>query len=159
LLIEVYASEHPHTENLSSQYKRLVYSGDYDSDELDPYVLIYQKNEKYLLAKQKTHRLELMRHCLYFKVGVALSQSVTNDATLITTAGNASKTAAEQSNQNDTDHSRWQRRVMQKLCSEWGWTNSYIQHLDKRQHWPLAEIKAEQNKLTKQLTQSYRLFA
>lgn len=158
LLIEVYASEHPHTENLSSQYKRLVYSGDYDSDELDPYVLIYRKIEKYLLAKQDTHRLELMRRCLYFKVGVALSQNVTNDATLITTAGNASKTATEQLNQNDTDHSRWQRRVMQKLCSEWGWTNNYIQHLDKRQHWPLAEIKAEQNKLTKQLTQSYRLF-
>lgn len=161
LLIEVYASDHPATDNLSSQYKRMIYSGKFDNDELDPYVLIYRKIESYLLDKQDNNRLELIRRCFYFKVGVALSASI--DSLTATSSTNTSEAANLSAPltaiESDTDHPQWQRRAMQKLANEWGWTNKHIKYLDERRHWPIEQIQAEQNRLTKQLTHSYRLFA
>lgn len=170
LLIEVYASEHPHTNNLSSEYKRLVYSGQYDIDELDPYLLIYRRIETYLLARDDQQRLELLRRCFYFKVGVALSKSAAIEP--VSTASDAlplpgsnhdsgpdSDAASATTRIVETDHRHWQRQLMHKLTQEWGWTRKHIHYLDQRQQWTLQELQAEQNSLTKQLTQCYRLFA
>lgn len=185
LLIEVYASEHPHTNNLSSEYKQRIYSGNYDHDELDPYLLIYRKIETYLLNNNDYDRLELIRRCFYFKVGVSLSKSMADTIDRGNTGSNNSERHKPEPNagitqlptsvkkttatdkalsdsaatESETDHRRWQRQLINKLTKEWGWTRKHIHHLDQRQHWPLDQLRAEQNRLTRQLTQCYRLFS
>ncbi|OYW89478.1 MAG: hypothetical protein B7Z23_11915 [Pseudomonadales bacterium 32-61-5] len=74
LLIEVYASEHPHTRCLSLEFKHAIYQGRLDPDELDPYVMLYRRIEGYLLGRGERERLELVRRCLYVKADVYLSR-------------------------------------------------------------------------------------
>ena len=61
LLTEVYASEHPRVECLSLRFKQAVYEGRLDLDELDPYVMVYRRIERYLLQRGQSARLELVR--------------------------------------------------------------------------------------------------
>ncbi len=142
LLIEVYASEFPDTRCTSSQLKELMYSGVDDLDDLDPYILIYQKIENYLLAREETDRLELVRRSLYFKAGIALSA-----------------TQAAASSASDSDDQGWRRNAMRKLVDRWGWSQSLLNRLDQQSRWPIAHIQAEQNRLTRELTHSYRLLS
>ena len=51
LLFEVYAAHFPQPVCLSSDYKRAVYAGIVDIDELDPYVMIYRRLENHLLFR------------------------------------------------------------------------------------------------------------
>ena len=73
LLTEVYASEHPRVECLSLRFKQAVYEGRLDLDELDPYIVVYRRLEEYLTARGELERLELIRRCLYLKIGKRLS--------------------------------------------------------------------------------------
>ena len=46
--MESYASEFPQPKWLSSELKQTIYKGQFLIDDLDPYLLIYRKVEKYL---------------------------------------------------------------------------------------------------------------
>ncbi len=132
LLTEVYASEFPSTENLSSQFKQAIYQNQLDIDELDPYVMIYRRLEQYLLDRDEHKRLELIRRCFYFKVGKKLSQP---------------------SRQHPPS---WQRGLMQKLVMEWGWSHEVLQNLDSRRRWKAPQVIEERKELVRELTNSYR---
>ncbi len=135
LLTEVYASEYPHTEILSKEFKLAIYRDQLDIDELDPYVMIYRKLEQYLLARNELKRLELVRRCFYFKVGKKLSRP---------------------SQQRPPP---WQRTLMQKLVNEWGWKREQLYNLDTRDHWKAPRVMEERKELVRELTSSYRFLS
>ncbi|MBK8992357.1 MAG: class I adenylate cyclase [Gammaproteobacteria bacterium] len=135
LLFEVYAADHPAAACLSADYKRAVCAGLDDIDELDPYVMVYRRIERHLLAREQPARLEIVRRCLYYKAGKKLSQPPR--------AGIPS----------------WQRLLMERLVAEWGWDRDKLALLDSRSHWKIQDVEAERNELVKELTSSYRFLS
>lgn len=135
VLTEVYASEYPKVESLSIVYKKSVYSGQLNLDELDPYVMLYRKIEQYLMKRRELRRLELIRHCFYFKVNESLSRSP---------------------KQNE---SNWRRQVMLRLVREWGWDEPYIKQLDNRRNWKINRVREERQELVQELNHSYRFLS
>lgn len=69
LLTEAYASEHPRVCCVALRSKEQVFADRSDLDELGPYVLVHRHLERYLRKQRAPECLELMRHCLYLKVG------------------------------------------------------------------------------------------
>ena len=132
LLLEAYASEHPRIQPLSITFKRNVFRGKIDIDELDSYMMIYRRIETYLMQGQNLKRLELARRCFYFKVNKPLSKP---------------STSAQKS---------WQRVLLEKLTAEWGWTVDYITMLDKRNQWKVPEVAIERSVLVNELNLGYR---
>lgn len=131
MIIEVYASEFPQVDNLSAVFKRAIYNEQLDIDELDPYVTIYRKLERYLLSRNESERLELVRRCFYIKVGKRLSRPPQRKAS-------------------------WQRLLMQKLVSQWGWSEQHLRHLDNHKYWHISQVTEERHALVRELTSSYR---
>ncbi len=132
LLTEVYASEYPKVVPLSTSFKRAIYNKQLDIDELDPYVVVYRKLESYLKARDEPNRLELVRRCFYFKVGIALSRSNRNRS------------------------KSWKRQLMEKLVVEWQWPKEHLYNLDARKKWKVARVIDEQKELVRELTNCYR---
>jgi adenylate cyclase class 1 len=136
LLTEVYASEYPHVEPLSCTFKRAIYSALHnkhvDIDELDPYVMMYRKLEAYLVARNEPQRLELVRRCLYFKIGKAISKGPTQRT------------------------KSWQRELLEKLVGEWKWPQHHLASLDARPQWKIGRVLTEQKELVRELNNSYR---
>jgi adenylate cyclase class 1 len=137
LLLEAYANEN-FNEPLSLGLKRKIYwaldnAQVMDADELDAYVLVYQRLQDYLLAQHQPTRLELVRRCFYFKSGKFLSR----------TSRNAAKA--------------WQRLLLEKMAAQWGWDHRQLTMLDNRAYWKSPHVLAERNFLANELSQSYRL--
>jgi adenylate cyclase class 1 len=132
LLTEVYASEYPRIEPLSGTFKRAIHNDQLDIDELDPYVMMYRKLERYLLARNEPQRLELVRRCFYFKVGKAI------------TKGPARRTKS------------WQRLLLEKMTAQWQWSHAHLLNLDARPQWKINRVLDEQKELVNELTNSYR---
>ena len=133
LLTEVYSSEHPQVRCLSLDFKAAVYNGQLDADELDPYVMLYRRIERYLLSRNELERLELVRRCLYIKANVRLSKR--------------------------SGLLDWKRNLMEKLVREWHWGPRQLQQMDSRQEWRIREVSVERRKLVNELTHSYRLLS
>ena len=137
LLLEAYANEN-FKEPLALSLKRKIYlslsrAQVPDADELDAYVLVYQRLQDYLLAQNQPTRLELVRRCFYFKSGKHLSR----------TSRNAAKA--------------WQRVLLEKMVSAWGWDHRQLTMLDNRAYWKSPHVLAERNLLANELSHSYRL--
>jgi len=132
LLTEVYASEFPNVEPLSCIFKRAIYNKRIDIDELDPYVMMYRKLEAYLIARNEPKRLELVRRCLYFKVGKAISKGPTQRT------------------------KSWQRELLEKLVKEWRWPQHQLANLDARPQWKVGRVLSEQKELVRELNNGYR---
>ncbi|MGD8559667.1 MAG: class I adenylate cyclase, partial [Gammaproteobacteria bacterium] len=130
LLMESYASSYPQCELLSQQYKQKVYDGTTDLNVLDPYVILLQRLEDYLIRREETERLELVRRCFYFKVNVPLS--------------------APSRGKDD-----WQRACLKELTATWHWSNDYVDELDKRDEWKIHRVLQERKVLVEHLTNSY----
>ncbi len=129
MLMEVYADEYPDMELLSTQYKRLVYNDVTSMEKLDPYLLMYQKVEEYLMAHNDSVRLDFLRKSFYLKVNEKLSQ-------------------------NRRPH--WRRDLMGKMTRSWGWDGSQVERLDNKHDWRLQTVMDERRNLIRTLTQSYR---
>lgn len=132
LLTEVYASEYPQIEPLCIAFKRAIYKKNLDIDELDPYVMMYRKLERYLLARGETRRLDLVRRCFYFKVGKAI------------TKGPTQRTKS------------WQRELLERMVQHWRWNRAQLASLDARPQWKVTRVLGEQKELVRELTGSYR---
>ncbi|MDG1579618.1 class I adenylate cyclase [Pseudomonas sp. GOM6] len=135
LLTEVYASEHPQVECLSLRFKQAVYEGRLDLDELDPYIVVYRRLEEYLAGRGERERLELIRRCLYLKVGKKLSVPPRQRA------------------------KSWQRLLFERLTGEWRWSQRELAMLDSRSQWKVRQVSAERRALVNELTYSYRFLS
>ncbi len=134
LLFELYAGEIPAALPASAGFKQAVYAGVTDIDELDPYLMVYRRIENWLLQSGQTERLELARRCLYFKAGVRLSLPH----------------GAEPA---------WQRELMERLVTAWGWNPAKLALLDSRARRNISDVASERNVLVKELVHSYRFLA
>lgn len=132
LLTEAYASEHPDVRCLSLDYKQAVFANRLDLDELDPYVMVYRRIERYLQQRGETTRLELVRRSLYLKVNKKLS------------------------GQDQARSNGWQRRLLQRLTDEWGWDERQLAMLDSRSQWKVRQVAVERRELVAELNHSYR---
>ncbi|MDZ5604854.1 class I adenylate cyclase [Pseudomonas sp. RP23018S] len=134
LLTEAYASEHPAPRCLSLVLKAEVYANRLDLDELDPYVMVYRRIEQHLLSRGEPRRLELVRRSLYLKVNQKLSQL-------------------------ERGRGGWQRSLLQRLASEWGWDEHTLQLLDSRSQWKVGQVMQTRRELVAELNHSYRFLA
>ncbi|GFM88243.1 adenylate cyclase [Pseudomonas cichorii] len=132
LLIEVYSSEHPSVQCLSLRFKQAVFANQLDLDELDPYMVVYQRIEEHLQARNEAERLELVRRSLYLKVNKKLTGP-----------------ARQRSNS-------WQRLLLERLTREWGWDERQLALLDSRSQWKVRQVAHERRSLVNELNYSYR---
>ncbi|WP_320824164.1 class I adenylate cyclase, partial [Reinekea sp.] len=130
MLLEIYARQFPNIDCLAHSFKNKIYRLQLSLDDLDPYVMLYQRIESYLLARDELQRLDLVRRCFYFKVGLNLSKS-----TRVVT---------------------WRRELMDNLVNSWGWQPERVKHLDNFRSWTIEEVINERHLLISELTHSYR---
>lgn len=130
LLMEAYASEYPKTDLLSLRFKSAIYAGITDLDLLDPYTILVEKLQQYLVQQDAHERLDLVRRCFYFKVDVSLSRQ--------------SKMS---------QNWRWER--MHELAVMWEWAEGYIENLDGRKSWNVHQVLKERRVLVDEITHSY----
>ncbi|MDP1773467.1 MAG: class I adenylate cyclase [Methylobacter sp.] len=133
LLMECYASEYPHTEWLCQNIKKAVYQGDYMTTDLDPYLLIYQKVERYLQKAHSHGRLSLARQSFYLKV--MGSSDNTMDST--------------------TRASR--ELYIQQVSKRWDWPASATDELKYLRVWNIKKATSEHAVIVQQLTHCYRM--
>jgi adenylate cyclase, class 1 len=133
LLMECYASEYPQTEWLCQDIKRAVYQGSYMMADLDPYLLIYQKVEKYLQKAHSHERLALARQCFYLKV-----------------MGSSDNTM-------DSQTRAAREKYMQSIAKNWNWPTSTIDNLKYQRLWNIKKATSEHAVIVQQLTHCYRM--
>lgn len=133
LLIECYA-QGDSKPLLSRVFKAAVYTGQTDPDRLDPYVLLYERLEQWLLEEDAPERLALVRQSLYLKAGLPLTRS----AQLV---------------------SSWRTCLLQALVDAWGWSAAEIENLDNRVRWRAEDVVILRRAVVAELTHSYRLLS
>ncbi|MCR6653290.1 MAG: class I adenylate cyclase [Cellvibrionaceae bacterium] len=131
LLLEAYVHDYPRIAPLALEHKGQIHAADCNINELDPYVMVYRRIERYLTAQGDLSRLELARRCLYFKVNKPLSRPPLQRA------------------------KSWQRELLESLVAEWGWTPDYLRLLDQRSEWKTLQVKEARNQLVSALNHSY----
>ncbi len=132
MLLECYASEYPTIIPLSLTFKEAIYSGRLNVNELDPYVMVYRRLERYLLQRRESKRLELLRRCFYFKVNKPLTKAPSGRK------------------------KSWQRKLLESLVAQWGWDKRQLAQLDARPRWKAQRVMSEHKLLVNELTNSYR---
>lgn len=130
LLLEVYAREFPDVTSLAHRYKDAIHSNFLTLNDLDPYAMLYHRIEVYLKERGETDRLELVRRCFYFKVGIAMSRQIRSVG--------------------------WRRRLMRQMVEDWQWSDGYLAYLDGYRNWPVQDVMRERKLLINELTHSYR---
>lgn len=133
LLMECYASEYPRTEWLCQDIKQAVYQGSFMTTDLDPYLLIYQKVEKYLQKAHSHGRLALARQCFYLKV-----------------MGSSDNTM-------DSQTRATREKYMQYIAKQWNWPASTIDDLKHLRFWNIKKATSEHAVIVQQLTHCYRM--
>ncbi|MDX1633198.1 MAG: class I adenylate cyclase [Marinobacter sp.] len=133
LLIECYARD-PAGGLLSLAFKAAIYGGETDPDRLDPYALLYQRLERWLVELDADSRLDLVRRALYFKAGLPLSRA---------------EVAGE----------RWRGQLLQQLVTAWGWGPETLRDLDNRQLWRAEQVITLRRAMVNELSHSYRLLS
>tara|TARA_R110001583_G_scaffold164447_1_gene316955 strand:- start:35242 stop:37779 length:2538 start_codon:yes stop_codon:yes gene_type:complete len=131
ILMEAYSWEYPNTELISTSYKRSFQEQDSYDEELDPYCLMLSKVSEYLISINDIQRLELVRVCFYFKTEEMLSKPSCHE------------------------NNAWRRTILNKLISQWGWTESQIIDLDNRNNWKIREVQQANRLLLDSLMLSY----
>ncbi|MBI44105.1 MAG: class I adenylate cyclase [Oceanospirillales bacterium] len=133
LLIECYARA-PEYPLLSLAFKRAVFDGVVQADELDPYVMLYQRLAGWLSERGGSERLDMVRRCLYLKAGLPLTRT-------------------------DPSRNRWRVRLLARLVADWGWPEATLETLDNRQRWRAEDVIRLRRSVVAELTHSYRLLS
>jgi adenylate cyclase class 1 len=108
-LTEAYASTYPNTVPLSLDLKRHIFNETKAIELLDPYLLLHDRLENYLIERDELARVELVRRCIYFKSNIPMGQA--------------------------TRRKHWKRDLLKPLIRSWGWTDGHLLHLDNRAQW------------------------
>ncbi|MBF0255739.1 MAG: class I adenylate cyclase [Gammaproteobacteria bacterium] len=131
LLVEAYARQYPRINWLCNSIKAAVFAG--RMEQLDPYLLVYQRIASYLEERGESERLELARRCFYFKVDRPLTKQRARSA------------------------SNWQLDLLERLTREWGWQHAQLINLDSRRSWKVNQVMQERDLLVRELTRSYKV--
>lgn len=131
VLLEAYANDQGQQKTISDSVKKIVYSGDFECSDLDPYIMSYAYIENYLTEKNQFDRLQVIRRCLYFKINKPLSIPFTQKKP------------------------SWQRQKLTALVKQWEWTDEEIKQLDNRSAWKAAAVITEKQILVDELQRSF----
>ncbi|MBN4080277.1 class I adenylate cyclase [Beggiatoa alba] len=137
LLMQVYASEYPDIETLALRYKRAIYDDDIGINELDPYLMMLDKVEEFLIQQSEPDRLELVRRSFYFKVGIALSD--------------VSKSVSR--------NKFWRVEVLSDRVNKWAWSGDKLALLDSRNEWDVSYVIREREVLIEEFSRSYQFLS
>ncbi|GAA6134537.1 class I adenylate cyclase [Oceaniserpentilla sp. 4NH20-0058] len=132
-LTEAYANGYPEVRALSLDLKNRIFNEQTELDKLDPYLLLYDRLEAYLLTRDEISRLELVRRCIYFKANIPMGQS------------------------NRRKH--WKRDFLRPVIKEWGWPDGLLLHLDNRPQWQVHTVDQERKSLVNELIHSYKFLS
>lgn len=132
-LTEAYANDYPRVRPLSLDLKTRMFNENTQLDKLDPYLLLYDRLEAYLLARDEISRLELVRRCVYFKANIPMGQS--------------------------SRRKHWKRTFLQPVIQDWGWTDGLLLHLDNRANWTVHIVDQERKSLVNELIHSYKFLS
>ena len=131
LLMECYESEFPKPQWISLDLKRAIYQGDYELDDLDPYVLIYNKIDLYLQQSNNTERLNFARQCFYLKI----------------MGGMESNPKPEKS------HNRL--ALLKNISQKYQWDKNSLRALKENAAWDIKKASQENDLIIQQLKQYY----
>ena len=135
LLMQAYASEFPQVDMLGMHFKKSVYEGESDLDLLDPYIMMLNKVEDFLKNAGDEKRLMLARRSFYFKVNESMSLH------------------------RNVDEQNWRQKVLSILIKRWGWSETELVVLDKKNDWKIAQVINERNALIAEFKISYRFLS
>ena len=133
LLIECYA----YTQQqplLSGRFKQAIFDGVTNADALDPYVLLYERIEGWLIDSDALTRLDLVRRSLYLKAGLPLTRA-------------------------DATPEQWRVQLLAGLTDRWGWNEEQLTDLDNRQRWRAEDVMVLRRTVVAEFTHSYRLLS
>lgn len=136
LLMQAYASEFPNIELIALRFKRAVYEDSIDINELDPYLMMLDKVESFLVKQGEQDRLELVRRSFYFKVGIELSDG------------------SNGSSKND-----WRVEALLNRIKQWSWSSGKLISLDSRNEWNVNHVIEERASLIDEFTRSYQFLS
>lgn len=129
LLLEAYASSYPNTVLISDLIWQRTASGDFSAGN-DPYFVLYEVIERYLLQAGDQRRLEIARRCFYLKCGIRLTRP---------------------------DQAKdWRYHKLQALVSNWGWDAILIAMLDNCEHWHAGQLLWFNRQLNELMLASYQ---
>jgi adenylate cyclase class 1 len=131
--MECYASEYPYPKWLSFELKNAIYQGTFDVDQLDPYLLIYLKVEKYLLEAGSIQRLNLARQCFYLKIMGGTSEELDYSTRLTKEA------------------------YLQSIAKQRNWSESLLPALKKQKYWDIKKATQEHIVIRAQLRYCLRM--
>lgn len=133
MLMECYASEYPNTLWLCADMKKSVYEGEFSLEDLDPYLLIYQKLENYLSSTADSARLELVRHSLYIKVmGFAGTEQ-------------------------DPQKQLYRVEFIKHIAHRWHWPENLLPEISKPKSWNIVKATREHDIILRHLAGCYRM--
>lgn len=133
LLMECYASEYPHTRWLCADMKKTVYQGNFNIEELDPYLLIQQKLESYLARAHSKDRIELARQSFYLK---------------IMGLGNTEQ---------DLQKKIYRTEFINKMASRWHWPEHLLPELTRQKSWDISKATREHKIILRHLSECCRM--
>ena len=131
MIADVYAAEYPNTIPLSQRFKESLHNSNTELNELDPYILAYRIIESFLIRKRDLSRLEMVRRCFYFKVGIKASKFI------------------------DQPHLTWRENLLIQLLEDWGWPQEKLEQLDNVDNWTVNQVAAERKAVVSELIKSY----
>ncbi len=132
LLLEAYSAAYPQTYLLALELKQAFHNdhGNASPLLLDSYYLMLNRVESYLTAIRDFERRDLARRCFYLKVAERLSEAPHQPS--------------------------WRHQVMRQLVSDWGWSQSKINHLDRRGQWKVEHVRSAYKELLDTQMLSFR---
>lgn len=133
LLMECYASEYPEPKWICRQIKEAVYRGNFSSADLDPYVLIYLKVEKYLQEAHSVNRLALARQNFYRKITESSDEAITPQALA------------------------YREKYLRDIAERCRWPINTLAELKQHRYWDIKRAIAEHDVILRQLTHCFRM--
>ncbi len=130
MLMEAYVDQYPHCYWSASLMKQRVYDGESDANKFDGYLILYDVLEAYFISKNQPERLNLMRYCFFSKL---------NEHARVTAAPD------------------WRQHVFSDMLAKCQPLPDYIKHSLDNQGWNISQAQQEKQRLTHELTYSYRL--
>jgi len=132
-LMESYASEYPNPRWLCIDLKNAIYQGSIDSDQFDPYLLIYVKVENYLQGFDSPQRLNLARQCFYLKIMGASNKTMDSQTRL------------------------FRENYMNNIANDWDWPEDLLPALRKQKFWNIQKASEEHKTIRSQLKHCLRM--
>ncbi|MDO4429988.1 MAG: class I adenylate cyclase [Lonepinella koalarum] len=130
LLLEAYSHSYPHTDLISSQFKRELLTEQLENPHhFDPYLAMLQRVEGYLIQQKDLTRLEIVRQCFYLKAS--------EDMWFYREVN-------------------WRFELLQDLVCQWHWSAELVDELKQRLFWKVKRVRQNYNNIVAVLMASYR---